>query len=128
MFPKRRRRLAVGLSLGIVVATVLVLTLVPIPQTFSMHNAVIPDLYSCTGLRPTQGTTVNFHWSTAGFTDFYVVSCSVNEAVYQANGTQGTGSFVSDGGMYDFGSGCPGPGSCYPAEVTGSYTGPLLTL
>lgn len=128
MASKRRRPVIIGVSVGIAVAAFLVLALVPIPHAFSIQGAVIPDLYTCTGLGPTQGTTVNFHWSAGGWTYFYVVGCSANQVVYQANGTQGSGAFVATGGTYDFGSGCPGPGPCYPADVSGTYTGPLLPL
>lgn len=127
MLTQRRRRFVIGISVGVAVATFLVLTLVPIPHTFSLQGAVIPDVYSCTGLAPAQGTTVSFHWSAGGITYFGVVSCSSGQVVYRANGTQGSGAFVSDGGMYDFGSLCPS-GPCNPSDVAGTYTGPLLPL
>jgi len=114
---------------AIAVATLLVLVLVPVPQHFTMDGAAIYDLQTtCPGIPTTQGTSVTFHWSASGFTYFASVRCSENQVVYQANGTSGSGTFVSAGGVYEFGSLCPGPLPCYPATVTGSYTGPLLGL
>lgn len=129
MLPKKRRLFVIGVCVGVAAATLLVLTLVPVPRTFTMHGAAIYDLQTtCPGIDTTRGTAVNFHWSAGGPTYFYVVCCSANRAIYQANGTQGSGSFVSVGGVYEFGSACPGPGPCYPADVYGTYTGPLLAL
>ncbi len=129
MLLKRRRHLVVGISAGVVAATFLVLILLPVPRAFTMDGAAIYDLEpTCTGIATTSGTTVTFHWSAGGRTYFFVVSCSAGEVAYQSNGTQGSGSFVSTGGVYEFGSSCPGPGPCFPADVVGTYTGPLLPL
>lgn len=129
MAPRKRRLFVIGLGAAIAVATLLVLTLVPIPQTFSMHGAAVYDLETtCTGIDTTRGTNVNFHWSASGWTYFSVGSCSSNQLVYEANGTQGSGSFIANGGVYEFGSDCPGSGPCYPADMAGTFTGPLLPL
>ena len=119
----------VGVSAAIVVATFLVLVLVPVPQHFTMNGAAIYDPNTtCTGIYATQGTTVNFHWSAPSPITFFVVGCSINQVVYEGNGTSGSGAFVSTGSVYQFGAGCPGPVPCVPADVSGSFTSPLLVL
>jgi hypothetical protein len=129
MMSRKRRIVMVGAAASVAVATLLALVLVPVPQHFSMHGVAIYDLQTaCTGIDASQGTTVYFHWSAAGWTDFFVLSCSANQVVFAGNGTQGSGTFVSTGGVYEFGSACPGPEPCYPADVSGTYTGPLLPL
>jgi hypothetical protein len=126
---QKRPALVVLVSVGIATAALLALMLVPVSQQFSLRGVAIYDLqFSCPGIDTTRGTTVYFHWSAASPTSFFVVSCSLNQVVYSGNGSQGWGSFVSAGGVYEFGSGCPGPGPCYPADVSGSYTEPLLQL
>jgi hypothetical protein len=126
---RRRPAIVVLVSVGIVAAALAALIVVPVPQQFSLRGVAIYDLQvSCPGVDTTQGTTVNFHWSAASSTGFAVVSCSANQVVYEGNGTAGSGSFVSVGGVYEFGSTCPGPEPCYPADVTGSFTSPLLPL
>jgi len=126
---EKRRRMAGAVIAIVACAAIGVAILVPVPQTFSMHGVAIYDLeMDCPGIYTTQGTTVTFHWSAASSTGFAVVSCSANQVVYEGNGTTGSGSFVSVGGVYEFGSTCPGPEPCYPADVTGSFTSPLLPL
>jgi len=126
---QKRPALVVLVSVGIAIAALLALVFVPVSQQFSLRGVAIYDLqFSCPGIDTTQGTTVYFHWSSASPTNFFVVSCSLNQVAYSGNGTQGWGSFVSVGGVYEFGSACPGPGPCYPADVSGSYTEPLLPL
>lgn len=129
MLPKRRRIFVVGAAAAIVVAVLAVLVLVPVPQHFSISNAAIydPNL-ACTGIDTTEGTTITFHWTAARFTYFFVVSCSANEEVYSASGTTGSGSLVSAGGVYQFGGSCPSQVFCVPADVSGTYTGPLISL
>ncbi|MGA8424779.1 MAG: hypothetical protein WB778_06615 [Thermoplasmata archaeon] len=129
MLSKKRRLPIVGLSVGVAVATFLVLVLVPVPQHFSMRGAAIYDLQmTCSGIYATQGTTVSFHWSAPSSIYFFVVSCPANQGVYEGNGTIGSGSFVSTGSVYEFGASCPGSTPCVPADVSGSYTSPLLVL
>ena len=126
---KRWRFTVVGVAVAIAVAVFLFLVLVPAPQHFSMTDAAITDLSpSCAGIDTTKGTTISFHWSAPTSTYFFVVSCSANEEVYSANGTSGSGSLVSVGGVYEFGGSCPSQLFCVPANVSGSYTGPLLAL
>ena len=131
----RKRRIAVaGIAAGIAVATFLVLVLVPVPQHFTMHGAAIYDPntscavgYSNT-IDTTIGTSVNFHWSAPSSITFFAVKCSSTYDVpYVGNGTSGSGTFISDGGVYQFGASCP-EGSCVAADVSGSYTGPILQL
>ncbi|HTT44793.1 MAG TPA: hypothetical protein VMH38_02095 [Thermoplasmata archaeon] len=129
MLKKRRRLVVVGAVIAIVVGAFLVLILVPVPQHFAMTGAAIYDPNtSCTGIDTTKGTTISFHWSAPSFTYFFVVSCSANEEAYSANGTSGSGSLVSLGGVYQFGGSCPNESFCVPANVSGTYTGPLLPL
>jgi hypothetical protein len=129
MLQRRRRFVVVGAAVAIAVAVFLLLVLVPVPQHFTMMNAAIYDPNtSCTGIDTTKGTTISFRWSAPSFTYFFVVSCSANEEVYSANGTSGSGSLVSVGGVYQFGGSCPNESFCVPADVSGTYTGPLLPL
>ena len=126
---RTRRRIIAGVPVGAAFATFLASLTVPVPQHFSMHGAAIYDLETtCTGIDTTGGTTVSFHWSALSPIYFFVVSCSANQVAYQANGTQGLGAFVSSGGVYELGASRPGLIPCVPADVSGSYTGPLLAL
>lgn len=132
MLPKRRRILAIGIAVGIAVAVFLSLVLVPVPQHFAISGAEIPDMYTCGGIfaikETTKGTGIAFQWNSAASTCFIVVSCSANQIVYEANGTDGSGYLASVGGDYLFGATCGGPGYCVTADVSGYYTGPLLPL
>ena len=130
MEPHRRQRtlIVTGATVGAILY-LLFLTLVPIPQAFTLQNAAIYDLQSsCPGIDTVVGTVVHFRWSTASPTVFFVVSCSAQQVAYEGTGTHGAGTFVSVGGVYEFGSGCGGPYPCYPARVDGTYSGPLLPL
>jgi hypothetical protein len=129
MSPRRQRWLIVaGAAVGSVVY-LMFLTLFPIPQAFTLDNAAIYDLQTaCPGIDTVAGTAVHFHWSTAAPVIFFVVSCSAQQVPYEGNGTSGSGTFVSEGGVYEFGSSCAGPYICYPARVEGTYSGPLLPL
>jgi hypothetical protein len=129
MWWTRRRVRFAGLAATIAVATFLLMVLLPLPQHFVLDGAAIYDLQeTCPGIDTTAGTTVNFHWTAASPVYFFVVSCSANQETYSGNGTQGSGSFVSIGGVYEFGASCFGPYPCVRADVAGTYTGPLLAL
>jgi hypothetical protein len=121
-----RKRIVIVAS-AVAVSTFLALVLVPVPHNFTIDNAVIADLAPCSGLETLQGTTVSFHWTAPSPITFFVVSCSENQEVYEGNGTQGSGSLLSVGGVYEFGAGCP-EGPCPRTDVSGSLTGPLLNL
>ena len=101
--------------------------LAQMPSTPGIEVAVIADLAPCSGLETLQGTSISFHWTASSPITFFVVSCSENQEVYDGNGTQGSGSLVSVGGVYEFGAGCP-EGPCPATDVSGSLTGPLLNL
>ncbi len=131
--PVKRRRLLVVIAVVVaVVSAIVLLALVPVPQHFALRNAAIydgdPSGSACPGIDTTQGTVVSFHWNSGAFTYFFVVGCGGQPNPYDANGTSGSGSFVSAGGMYEFGGSCPSSRFCVPANVSGSYTGPLLAL
>jgi hypothetical protein len=118
-----------GAAAAIVVATFLVLVIVPVPQHFVMHEVAVYDLETtCSGILTTKGTTVSFQWSAPTYISFGAWSCSANSIVYWGNGTSGSDSFVSQGGVYSFGTICSPTGPCWAANVSGSYTGPLLPL
>jgi hypothetical protein len=128
MLSRKRRRLIAGISVGVAASAFLVLTLVPVPQLFVMHGAALYDLEpTCAGIDTAQGTSVSFHWSAPSLIIFLVVSCSANQIAYQGNGTSGLGTFVSVGGVYEFGASCP-EGPCVAADVYGIFTGPILPL
>lgn len=127
----KRLALALGASALAVVLTIATLAVAPIHQSFRMHGAEVWDLEnSCSGIDSAKGTLVSFHWSAATSISFGAWSCSADRIVYQENGTNGLGAFISEGGLYSFGAICPSPGPppCVPADVYGTYTGPLLPL
>jgi hypothetical protein len=128
MWWTRRRVKIVSVAGAIAVATFLVLVLVPVPRHFAMRNvSVSDDEVGCTGFLTSRGTTVSFQWSAPSYISFGAWSCSANWIVYCGNGTNGSDSFVSQGGVYEFGAIC-GYGYCLAANVAGSYTGPLLQM
>jgi hypothetical protein len=106
-----------------------ILVFVPVPQYFLLTERAIYDIDpNCSGITPAAGTTVHFHWWSPNSTGFGVVSCGdSNWNPIIQNGTSGSGSFVALGGTYEFGSLCP-EGTCWAANVTGSFVGPLLPL
>ena len=118
-----------GVLVAVAVATLFVLVSAPVPHHFTRNGATIYDLQStCPGITTVQGTTVSLHRSTSEFMYFAVVGSSENWVVYEANGTSGPDTFASPGGVYEFGSLCPGSGPCYPATVTGTHSTPFLAL
>jgi len=133
---RKRQAFIVGLVVAVALVVTLVLVLVPIPQQFNLSSAIIdnPEPF-CTGIFGAQGTTVSFHWSSSGSSiTFIALDCSTSLAVYQANGTNGSGSFVASGVAYQFGSLCPGyveqPARppCSTANVAGNYSSPLAVF
>ena len=125
-----RRRFRLALLLGAILAAtaalLLLLFIVPFPQSFVLHDAAIYDPnFACSGIDTTRGTTVSCAWSAPSPIYFWVVSCAENGPVYSENGTGGSGSFVSVGGFYEFGASCP-EGPCVSANVSGTFTGPIL--
>jgi hypothetical protein len=134
MLPKRKRLVIIGLAVGVTAAVISALVLVPVPQHFTMHGAAIYDPntscavgYSNT-IDTTIGTSVNFHWSAPSWITFFAVKCnSIYDVPYVGNGSSGSGTFISEGGVYQFGASCP-EGACVAADVSGSYTGPVLPL
>jgi hypothetical protein len=128
--PRKRSPMTVTMvCVAVAAATLVALVVVPVPQAFTMHDAAIYDLETdCPGIYTSPGTVVSFHWSAGSFTYFFVVSCSANDEVYYANGTSGSGSFISSGGIYEFGGSCPSSLFCVPANVSGTYTGPIIPL
>ncbi|HTS32781.1 MAG TPA: hypothetical protein VMI55_02440 [Thermoplasmata archaeon] len=125
--PKRSPLTVTMVCVAVAVATLVALVVVPVPQGFTMHDAAIYDLETdCPGIYTSPGTVVSFHWSAGSFTYFFVVGCPANEEVYDANGTSGSGSFISSGGIYEFGGSCPSSLFCVPANVSGTYTGPII--
>jgi hypothetical protein len=130
---KEGRVVLVAPIAGTAVVSFLVQTLLPVPHRFSMQGAGIYDAEPiCKGIDTTAGGTVTFRWSAPSSVYFAAVSCSFNQVVYDANGTHGSGTFVSRGGTYEFGAMCPAMLSpakpCEGANVSGSYMGPLLAV
>jgi hypothetical protein len=111
------------------------LLLAPVPQPFAMHGTAIydpnsacigfPPSLDCSELDTTQGTVLDFHWSASSSTAFFVVSLKTNQVAYAGSGTSGSGALTSVGGFYQFGAACP-EGPCIPADVSGTYTGPII--
>lgn len=132
--PKRKRLVIIGTAVGITAVVISSLILVPVPQHFVIQGAAIYDPNTSCALGfpntidTTSGTSVNFHWSAASSITFFAVKCySIYDVPYIGNGTGGSGTFVSQGGVYQFGASCP-EGPCVAADVSGSYTGPVLPL
>ncbi len=126
--PRKRRVAIAGAALGAALTITLAMALVPVPQHVTLDGAAIYDLQTtCPGIYVTPGTAVTFHWSTPSTNYFFVVSCSANQLVYEGNGTSGSGTFVSTGGVYEFGASCP-EGPCVAADVSVNYTSPLLVV
>jgi len=127
----KRLALALGVSAVSVLLTIATLAVAPIHQSFKMHGVEVFDLEStCSGIDSAKGTLVSFHWSAATNISFGAWGCTANQMVYWDNGTNGLGTFTSEGGVYEFGAICPpaGPPPCVSADVYGTYTGPLLPL
>jgi hypothetical protein len=124
--------LGLGISAVALLTTFATLTVVPVHQSFTMHDAEVFDLETtCPGIDTVKGTSVSFHWWAASEIRFGAWSCSANWITYIANGTGCSGSLVAQGGVYAFGTICPptaGPSSCAGANVTGNYTRPLLEI
>jgi hypothetical protein len=115
-------------SVLVAVGVITVLVTVPVPQPFQMHDAAIYDLEpTCGGIDPRWGTEVTFHWSAESSIEFIVLSCGAGSFINQV-GTSGGGSFTAAGGLYEFGSACPGSVPCVSANVTGTYVGAILPL
>jgi len=133
---RKRQAMIVGLTVAIAAVITLALAVLPIPQQFNMTGAVVdnPDPL-CTGIFAAQGTTVNFDWSSGGvIITFIALDCSTSLSVYDATGTNGSGSFVSTGAVYQFGSLCsdyveqPIGSGCHTADVTGNYSSPIAVF
>ncbi|MCI4319178.1 MAG: hypothetical protein L3K23_03470 [Thermoplasmata archaeon] len=131
-----RRLVIVGIVIAVALTTFLAFALVPVRQQFTLRGTAIYDPNSacqgihsvyCSEVDTTQGTTLVFHWSAPTPITFFVVSLSANQEAYDGNGSSGSGSLVSVGGFYQFGAACP-EGPCVAADVSGSFTGPLLAL
>ncbi|HTT17138.1 MAG TPA: hypothetical protein VMH49_07285 [Thermoplasmata archaeon] len=125
-----RRGLLIGAVIvaAVTVSVALVAPHLTVRQQFVFHDAAIYDLSrSCApAIDAARDTVVSFHWSTPAPTIFFVVGCGGSTGVpYEGNGSSGSGAFVSAGGWYKFGASCP-EGPCIAANVSGSFTGPLL--
>ena len=128
--PKRNRPVGIVLFGLVAVSILLLLFVMPIPHRFSITESASEDLYQCEGrttISIPSGDEVTFDWSTPSNVSFGVWNCTAGYVFLEQNGTNGAGSFVSTGGAYGFTSLCGGyfP-SCPPANVTGTYSGPLL--
>jgi hypothetical protein len=124
-----KRRAFVALAgAGIACEVLLTMVFFPVPQLFAFHDAAIydPNDTCAPDIEATAGSTVSFQWSAPAPTGFWVVKCPEGPVVYYAYGTGGSDKFVSTGGVYQFGSSCPM--ECVPANVDGSFVGPVLPL
>lgn len=134
MVPLSRRRRVTAIAGGAAAAAVilLVLSFVPVSRSFAFSSEVLgPYFPQCSGLQIPRGAVVAFHWvAPTAVSVFEVWNCATGTGVYVIDASQnGSGSFVSAGGTYAFGAGCllgVQPLECIPANVTGSYTSPLL--
>ena len=137
----RRRRflfVLVPLTVGLLI---LVTTVVPFPQVYHEHDYSFgPGAnFGCGVIDTTPGTPITFDWETESSTTFYAWHCVISysgagmtyswTAVYEANGTRGSGEISSAGGWYFFGTFCsPGLRVCITSNATVGYFGPLLDL
>ena len=126
--PRRRTALTAGIAVGVAAGVVAALVLLPVPQSFSIHDAAIYDPnVVCAGIDTSPGAVVHFRRTAASPHNIFVVSSSAQDVADEGNGTDGSGSFVSVGGVYQFGAACP-EGPCITADVTGTFTAPVLPL
>jgi hypothetical protein len=117
-----------AVAVAALLVTISALSAIPVPREFDLQGVAVSDAeISCSGISTVAGTAVSFHWWAASTVLFGAWSCTESRLVYEASGTSGAASFLSQGGTYEFGSYC-GEGSCVSANVSGSYVGPLLTL
>lgn len=120
-----------GASAVVLLAVLATLALAPIHESFTMHDLKIRDAEAtCSGIDTVKGTTVSFQWWAASNVTFGAWSCSANALAYSATGTNGSGSLVSHGGLYEFGTACAPAGNptCVGSNITGSYSGPFLEI
>jgi hypothetical protein len=123
----KRRTLSRLVAAEIVVAVLLELALVSVPQEYTMHEGAVHDLeLTYSGIDTTQGTGRSFHSSAPVNISLGAWSCSADRIVCWGNGAGGSDGLVSQGGVYEFGTICPGTGPCWPANVTGTYANPIL--
>lgn len=140
------KRLWIAVTVVVVVSALLLLFVAPLPEPFAYRGVVDPvgglgGIFSCGGIRPTDGTRVYFAWSAPGNITFDVWRCTGHRTsdgytlniapIYQANGTRGSGSFVASGAIYFFGTVCTAIGNppppCIPSNVSGYFFGPILS-
>jgi hypothetical protein len=123
-----KRRVFIALAGAGIVCQILLVTLLPVPQFFVFPDAAIydPNVTCAPDIEATAGTSVSFQWSAPAPTGFFVVKCPGGPVVYYGYGTGGSDKFVSTGGLYQLGSSCPM--ECVPANVEGTFVGPVLTL
>lgn len=132
MLPSKDRTAIVVLVGLIVVASVLLLFAVPVSHGFSVRAAYLGPLDQCPAFLAVtipKAASASFHWTTPSLVEFGVWNCASGERIVYENGTSGSGSFTSSGGSYGFSSICGYGGyPCPPANVTGTYDGPLFAL
>ncbi len=113
----------------IVLTTGLVLFVMPVSHGFSVRAAYLGPLDRCPSFLSVSvpaGETVAYRWSAPSDVSFAIWDCATGERSVEQNGTSGSGSFVSNGGTFGFASLGGYGGVTPPANVTGTYTGPLL--
>ncbi len=127
---KRKRLIAViGAGTAAVVVVLISMTYVPVARHAELHGLVVwADAGSCSGIETLKGTTVSYHWWAPSNSSFGVWDCAANHIVARQNGTSGSGSFVAQGGAYEFGAPCIFVSMCVPINVSVNYTAPLLVI
>lgn len=121
-----RRALLLAISVGVVSSAVVGLLLVPVPRPFAFRGTLVTGFAgSCPGLETADGASVAYSWVAPVSVQFSVVSCATNALVSLSVGVHGSGSFVSTGGVYRFGTDCPS-GPCVAANVSGTISEPIL--
>lgn len=119
----RPRASQAALVAGPPVVAVLLLSIVPTPLVFSVHNAVIADVDpECVGIDASAGTTVHFTWTAAAPVGVAVLDCTHNHVVFQGEGASGSSSFVAQDAVYEFGELCPS-GPCVGTDFQVTFTG-----
>jgi hypothetical protein len=118
-------------AFGIAVVVLLLLSVVPVPRTFTKSYANVPGpgpSVDCNVVGFPRGAMVNIHWTAVPPTPLITVwSCTPGSNTSWHYTGEDSARFVSNGGVYEFSASCTDQTpSCVWLNITGTYTSPLL--
>jgi hypothetical protein len=135
----RRKRTPLYVLLGVlaVVVTLIAVTFVPIPHSFSMTLVTVPvrnpvgigETIDVVNVSIPTGSQVTGSWSSAnGVTvNFVIDPRTQGPPAYESTGTSGSFSFVATYSSFIFGASTTGNTSA-TVSVSGTYSAPLLQV